>query len=246
MLSPKLRSPVVFLSCALLVAACSRGGDPPDPPADDGARAEVEAVDDGAIGEGAPTPDDAPDVEDASDVEDAPEVEDEGAAAVRVFEAEQFERFMDPELVRMVQESSGLIPATPPQVERLLLRADIRDVLRYGGPMATLPLDGKEPSPSYNAIRYAIGQELGCALQRWTFRSQHELDLQYDLYRDAMVETEVEARSDAATAYSTFADVRMVLLKHSASRSLMQLSCTESLLSQHQLRELSERVTSRL
>lgn len=239
MLSPKLRFPVVFLSCLLGLAACSRGGDAPDAPADDAPPAELEAAGDAAIDEDAPSPAAPPPA-------DEPEEVDEDTAARRAFEAEQFERFMDPELVRMVQESSGLIPAAPPQVERLLLRADVRDVLRYGGPMSTLPLDGKAPSPTYNAVRYAIGQELGCALQRWTFRSNHELDLQYDLYRDAMVEPETEARSDAATAYSTFAGVRMVLLKHSRSRSLMQLSCTESLLTRHQLRELSERVTSRL
>lgn len=156
------------------------------------------------------------------------------------------ERFMDPELVQTIRARSGLIRTPPPEVEHLLLRADLRSVLRYSGPLQNLPLMGKEISSSYNSMRYAMGQDLGCSLQRWNFPTRNVLDLRFDQYRATMVDPEEEARTDAATAYSTFANVRSILMKHSPSRTMVQLSCTESLLSHHQLRTLSERVISRL
>lgn len=156
------------------------------------------------------------------------------------------QRFLDPELVQSVRAQSGLISLPPPNVERLLHRADLRDVMLYTGPIHTEPLAGRAPDGLYNAVRFAMGRELGCSLQRWVFPFTHELVLHFGEYVDTLYEPEEEARLDAATYFSTVAGVRMVVMRHTASRSMIQLSCTESLLSQRQLRTLSERVISRL
>lgn len=156
------------------------------------------------------------------------------------------QRFLDPELVQSVRAQSGLIQLPPPNVERLLLRADLRDVMLYTGPIHTEPLAGRSPDSLYNAIRFAMGRELGCSVQRWVFPFAHDLVLHYDAYVDTLYEPEEEPRLDAATYFSTVAGVRMVVMRHTASRSMIQLSCTESLLSQRQLRTLSERIISRL
>lgn len=156
------------------------------------------------------------------------------------------QRFIDPELVRTVRSQSGLIDLPSPNVERLLRRADLRDVMLYTGAIRTEPLAGKTPDGHYNALRFAMGEELGCSIQRWTFPFAHDLVLHFDDYIETLYDPEKEARLDAATYFSTFAGVRMVVMRHAASRSMIQLSCTESLLSQTQLRSLSERVISRL
>lgn len=173
---------------------------------------------------------------------------DEAAERIAMLErAEQDRaRFIDPELVRAVQARSGLIEAPPPDLKRLLHHADFREVMRYTGPLQVVDLPGQPVSSDYNAVRFAMGQELGCSLQRWDFISRHALDLRFDQYGGSLFEPVKEARTDAAAVYSTFAGLRAVVLKHSASRSMIQLTCTASMMSEPQLRELSERVSSRL
>lgn len=158
----------------------------------------------------------------------------------------QRQRFLDPELVQAIRAQSGLISLPPPNVERLLLRADLRDVMKYTGPIYTEALSGRAPDSFYNALRFTMGRELGCSVQRWVFPYVHDLTLHFDEYVDTLYEAELEPRLDAATYFSTIAGVRMVVMRHNASRSMIQLSCTESLLNQRQLRRLSERVISRL
>jgi len=214
------------------LTACKRGD----------ARAEVEAT-------AAPTAvvesevtDERPERAESEETEE----EADARRAARARAEQDRARFIDPELVRAVQARSGLIDAPPPELRRLLHRADLRDVLRYTGPLKEVELPGQEVSSSYNAIRYAMGQDLGCSLQRWDFISRSELDLRYDQYVETLFEPVKEARTDAATHYSTFAGVRLVVMKLSAQRAMVQLACTESLLSEPQLRELSERVSARL
>src|SRR5699024_11210383 len=114
---------------------------------------------------------------------------------------------------------SGLISLPPPEVTRLLHRADLRDVMLYTGPISTEPLPGRTPDSLYNAVRFAMGNELGCSLQRWVFPFAHDLVLHFEEYVDTMYEPEEEPRLDAATYFSTVAGVRMVVMRHGASRS---------------------------
>lgn len=194
---------------------------------------------------------DAPSSDDEAE-EKAPErtpeqaADDEERRQERAQAEKQRKRFIDPELVRAVRAQSGLIDLPPPDVERLLRRADLRDIMLYTGGIRTEPLAGKAPDGHYNAVRFAMGRELGCSIQRWTFPFAHDLVLHFDDYVETLYKAEKEARVDAATYFSTFAGVRTVVMRHNASRSMIQLSCTESMLSQQQLRRLSERVISRL
>lgn len=202
----------------------------------------------------APTTDDNAQQDSAEDDTDDASASDKPSKSTkdpeRVREREEAEkkrqRFLDPELVQAIRAQSGLISLPPPNVERLLLRADLRDVMKYTGPIHTEALAGREPDSFYNAVRFTMGRELGCSVQRWVFPYVHDLTLHFDDYVDTLYEAELEPRLDAATYFSTIAGVRMVVMRHNASRSMIQLSCTESLLNQRQLRKLSERVISRL
>lgn len=190
--------------------------------------------------------DDAPSGEDAAEKPREKTADDEERRQERAQAEKERKRFIDPELVRAVRAQSGLIDLPPPDVERLLRRADLRDIMLYSGGINTEPLAGRAPDGHYNAARYSMGRELGCAIQRWTFPYAHDLVLHFDDYVETLYKAEKEARVDAATYFSTFAGVRTVVMRHNASRSMIQLSCTESMLSQDQLRRLSERVISRL
>lgn len=189
---------------------------------------------------------DVQDKEQANEKEKKARPRDEERDQERAEAQKARKRFLDPELVQSIRAQSGLISLPPPEVTRLLHRADLRDVMLYTGPISTEPLAGRAPDSLYNAVRFAMGSELGCSLQRWVFPFAHDLVLHFDEYVDTMYEPEKEPRIDAATYFSTIAGVRMVVMRHGASRSMIQLSCTESLLSQRQLRTLSERVISRL
>lgn len=193
------------------------------------------------------TADESSYIEDGAEKTQKNTADDHERSQERTRAQKERKRFIDPELVRAVRAQSGLIDLPPPDVERLLRRADLRDVMLYSGGIRTEPLSGRMPDGHYNAVRFVMGaEELGCAVQRWTFPLAHDLVLHFDDYVETLYKAEKEPRVDAATYFSTFAGVRTVVMRHGASHSMIQLSCTESLLSHEQLRRLSERVISRL
>lgn len=155
-------------------------------------------------------------------------------------------RYLNPELVQELQVRVGLVERAPPVIDGLILRSDIRQVTHYKGVITDETVPGRAVSADYNATRLALGNELGCALQRWSFANRQALGTFYEAYVATLVEGAPEARVDAASVLSTFAGVRMIVLKHLPSESMLQVSCSEALVSTDQLRELATRVLARL
>ena len=156
------------------------------------------------------------------------------------------DRFVHPDLVRAIRVQSGLIPPAPPRVEGLLLRSDLRELLGFGGAIEERELPGKEPSPNYNAVRYAMDDTLGCALQRWQYESAQELDAVYVAYTEALLDPIGEPRVDVASVRSEYFGLQTIAFKHSASRSMLHLSCDAELVPLETVRELVGRVALRL
>lgn len=192
----------------------------------------------------------APDHDAAEDAASETNVTDEGeivpSDAYRSASRGLDARHLDPQLVRELQTRVGLIERPPPVVEGLLQRSDIRQITHYKGTITDVAVPGREVSSEYNATRLALGSELGCAVQRWSFLHRQELEKYYESYVGTLVNGSPEARIDAASVHSVFAGVRMLVLKHLPSETMVQVSCSESLVSSDQLRELASRVLARL
>lgn len=237
----KKRSLYLMIFCWLVWITCAAVSCKPKSNADDDGATAEQVEDDVSAS------DDTQDEEsDTAKSPQAKKADDEDRKKRRQAAENAKIRFLDPTLVQEVQARSGLIALPAPDVRHLLLRADLRDVLRYTGPIEAEILPGREPDGRYNSLRYAMGRELGCSIQRWVYPDSNELDIRFDTYIDTLQNPEKEPRVDAATYFSTFAGVRMVVMRHNDSRSMIELACTESFLTRGQLRELSERVIARL
>lgn len=156
------------------------------------------------------------------------------------------DRFVHPELVEAIQVRSGLIPPQPPRVDGLLLRSDLRQVLAFGGAVEVVGLAGREPSPTYNAMRMAMDQGYGCAVQRWRFDSPSELEVVYQTFTESLREPKLVPRVDVASTTSAYDGIESVAFRHSASRSMVYLTCDAAMADADQLQELVTRIALRL
>lgn len=217
---------LLALACASVLGGCKK----PSPAEDAPALEELPVVPPAE----APTPE-AP-------AEDAPPL----ASAPVPDRIDPQDRFIHPELVESIRVRSGLIPPQPPRVEGLLMRSDLRDVLRFGGDIELAGLPGRDPSPNYDAMRWSTGGAFGCAVQRWQYDSPAEVDAVYKAFTDSLIDAVVEPRVDVAAVQVAQQGLLSFAFKHVPSRSMVQLSCEETLADVEAVRELVNRIVVRL
>lgn len=141
----------------------------------------------------------------------------------------------------------GLAPPEPLRVADLLTHADVRELMQYTGDLTIATLDGIEPGPHYNALRLASAAGFGFAVQLWQEDEQRQA-----LSRFARLqETYIDRNPDTAPVgdeafWGEFEGIRHYAFFHRASKGVVIVSCQSELCTPDQLRNMADRVMSRL
>ena len=149
--------------------------------------------------------------------------------------------------LRELRARLGLAPPSPPAVQNLLTRADVREILRYDGLLRELPLQGQEPSPAWNAMRIAPEDGLGVAVQRWVLDDPAQRERRFRRLRETWIAVDRDAPDLGQAAFSgTFDDVHHIAFRHDRSRSIVVVTLDGALGDASRLRALAARVAERL
>ncbi|TVR03461.1 MAG: hypothetical protein EA398_04885 [Deltaproteobacteria bacterium] len=149
--------------------------------------------------------------------------------------------------LRELRARLGLAPPSPPAVQNLLTRADIREILRYDGLLRELPLQGQEPSPGWNAMRIAPEDGLGVAVQRWIVDDPAQRDRRFRRLRDTWIAVDRDAPELGQASFGgTFDGVHHLAFRHDRSRSIIVITLDGAMGDGEQLRTLGARIAERL
>ncbi len=155
-------------------------------------------------------------------------------------------RALDPAAISRLRAGMGLAPLEAPPLDRLVRRADIRELTRFTGALTETALPGVTPGPDYNATRFAADDGLGLTVQVWRYSAARQVDPAYEALRTSVWSSRaVRDIADSAFA-SDFESIRTVAFAHRASRSVVSLSCNAEICDFAQLRSLARRVSERL
>jgi hypothetical protein len=156
-------------------------------------------------------------------------------------------RELTSEEIYALRAIAGLAPPEPLRVGDLLTRADIRELTGYSELLAETTLDGIPPSPQYNAIRIATGDDYGVALQLWRPDEARMLTARFNRMRETwMVNTPDEEPAGDEAFFGEFGGIRHYVFMHRPSNSIGVVTCQFKLCEDPQVKAMATRVVSRL
>lgn len=184
-------------------------------------------------------------------VADAPESDGEEAEEVDPLlegvEPLPVDRSPTPSADRQLAMRLGLTPPEPLIVADLLTHADIRSIARYDGALTVTGLDGIEPNPEYNALRLASDAGYGFAVQLWQPPELRRAEERYNTLQETYIQVIADADPVTTRAFrGAYEGIRHYVFLDQRSRSVGIVTCQANLCDNLQLRELAERVVSRL
>lgn len=203
----------------------------PDPPADEPPRAVPESTESPDDGE----PADRDETAEADRASRAGDGAEDAPAALTVGE------------LRELRARLGLAPPAPPEVQPLLTRADVRELLRYQGTLTETVLPGKEPGPGYNAMRLATDDAFGVGVQLWRIEDRERLQRTFQRLQRTYIAAEPEADPVGDAAFSgDFDGLRHYAFRHDRSGSIVVITGDASLGDGAAFRALALRSLDRL
>jgi len=141
----------------------------------------------------------------------------------------------------------GLAPPEPLRVADLLTHADVRELMQYTGDLTIATLDGIEPGPYYNALRLSAGSGFGFAVQLWQEDEQRQALSRFARLQETYIDRNADTSPVGDEAFwGEFEGIRHYALFHRASKSVVIVSCQAELCTPDQVRNMADRVMSRL
>ena len=179
---------------------------------------------------------DAPeDAEDAPDPREIAAPDDDAPASLTIAE------------LRELRARLGLAPPSPPEIQHLLTRADVREILRYDGALEETTLHGQRPSPAYNALRLATNEGFGVGLQRWVVADTEQLRRRFERLEETYIAVERDGRPVGSAAFAgEFDGLRHYAFRHDPSRSIIVVTAQADLADAERMRALARRTLDRL
>ena len=136
---------------------------------------------------------------------------------------------------------------TPPDIDHLLSRVEIRELTQFTGSLQRSELEGQEPSEVYNAMRFAGENHLGVAVQLWSLNSSARTTQRFDRLRETFVEP-VGARGIGDSAFrSDYPGMRQFVFVSRQHNVVVAIACDESVCTDEgHVTMLAERAESHL
>lgn len=157
------------------------------------------------------------------------------------------DRSPTPSADRQLAMRLGLTPPEPLIVADLLTHADIRSIARYDGSLTVTGLDGVEPGPEYNSLRLASDAGYGFAVQLWQPAELRRAEERYSTLQETYIQVIADADPVSTRAFrGAYEGIRHYVFIDERSRSVGIVTCQANLCDNLQLRQLAERVVSRL
>ncbi len=149
---------------------------------------------------------------------------------------------------RNLAQRLGLAPADPLIVSDLLTHADIRELVGYNGELSIATLEGVQPSEFYNAMRLASADGgFGFAVQLWEDEQARQTVSRFERLQETYIDRVAETDGIGDTAFrGEFDGIRHYAFMIERARSIAVVSCQSELCTTEQVRNLAERVSSRL